>query len=70
MKTCMRTINAAMVAIVLVASAAAQDSKCPVGLKYVGRLHYETNADNGHETKAEVTLGAILRMQMFLGGSI
>jgi hypothetical protein len=51
MKTCMRTINAAMVAIVLVTSAAAQDSKCPVGLKYVGRLHYETNADNGHETK-------------------
>jgi hypothetical protein len=30
MKTCMRTINAAMVAIVLVKSAAAQDSKCPV----------------------------------------
>jgi hypothetical protein len=51
MKTCMRTINAAMVAIVLVTSGAAQDSKCPVGLKYVGRLHYETNADNGHETK-------------------
>ncbi len=51
MKTRMRTINAAIVAIVFVTSAAAQDNKCPVGLKYVGRVHYETSADNGHETK-------------------
>ncbi len=51
MKTCLQTLSAAIIAIVLVTSAAAQDNKCPAGLKYLGRLHYETNAENEHETK-------------------
>jgi len=53
MKTCLRALNATIIGIVLITSAAAQDNKCPAGLKYMGRLHYETNADNAHETKTE-----------------
>lgn len=51
MKTYLQALNAAIIGIVLITSAAAQDNKCPAGLKYVGRLHYETTAENTHGTK-------------------